>query len=175
MKFNVPIILIIGLLMLAAEAKCETIDDDFSSYRVNIYSGNIKVPEYYKKTDDGWRDDMGKLVDNPHVNFAGKYFIGRHSCGTECVYYSLSDLTTGKDSNYLDMFSSGGDTPTRTRDGRRYLAELRSKPGSRLLVARYHISASANRSAECKEKEFLLDESSDKIVPAPKDSKQCEN
>ena len=172
MKFRIPALAMACLLMVATTAQSEAIDPDFSNYSVEIYTGKFKIPDYYKKTDDGWRDDMGKLVDNPHVNFAGKYFIGRHSCGTECVYYSLSDLATGKDYNSLNMFSSGGDTPTRTKDGRRYLTELRSVPGSRLLIAMYYISASSSHGEECKQKEFLLDDS-EKIVPVAKETTPC--
>ncbi|WP_322105193.1 hypothetical protein [Paraburkholderia sp. J41] len=162
------------LFVISFGAECKTASDEFLKYSVDVFKGELKIPDYYKKTADGWRDDEGKLVDIPHVNFSGKYFIGRHSCGTECVYYTLSDLTTGKDYDYLDMFSSGGDTPTLTRDGRRYLTELLSKANSRLLVAKYHISASTNRGEECRQKEFLLN-STGRISPLSTTTTQCIN
>ncbi|WP_240154505.1 MULTISPECIES: hypothetical protein [unclassified Burkholderia] len=164
------------LISILAEtfAHAEGLEDHLSQYNAKVFTGNLVIPSYYKKTDYGWRDDEGKLVDNPHVNFAGKYFIGRHSCGTECIHFSLSDLTSGKDSNALDMFSSGGDSPTRTRDGRRYLTELTTKPDSRLLIARYHISASISLPEECKEKEFVLDDRSGKVIATSKAIVPCE-
>ncbi|WP_321812590.1 MULTISPECIES: hypothetical protein [unclassified Burkholderia] len=174
MKHKISIVMTAILLGMATTAQPETLSSKFSNYSTPIYTGKLKIPDYYKKTDDGWRDDEGKLVDTPNINFAGKYFIGRHSCGTECIYYSLSDLTTGKDYNYLDMFSSGGDTPTRTRDGRRYFTELISMASSRLLIAKYHISASPGRSEECKQKEFELNNSG-KISPTSKNTARCNN
>lgn len=174
MKLKATIFAALISLVSATAAHAGGLEEDFAQYSAKVFTGNFVIPSYYKKTDYGWRDDEGKLVDNPHVNFAGKYFIGRHSCGTECVYFSLSDLTTGKDSNALDMFSSGGDSPTRTRDGRRYLTELVTKPDSRLLIARYHISASTSLPEECKEKEFILDDKSGKVTATSKATVPCE-
>ncbi|MBU9641860.1 hypothetical protein [Burkholderia gladioli] len=173
MKSKTTILISLICLLTATFAHAGVLKEDFSQYSAKVFTGNLVIPKYYEKTDYGWRDDEGKSVDNPHVNFAGKYFIGRHSCGTECIYFSLSDLTTGKDYNTLDMFSSGGDSPTRTRDGRRYLTELVTKPDSRLLIARYHISASASLPEECKEKEFVLDDKSGKVIATSKVSVPC--
>ncbi|MCM2546270.1 hypothetical protein [Burkholderia glumae] len=173
MRFQLSTLATLICLLSATAVQASALEEDFSHYGTQIFYGNLVIPSYYTKTDYGWRDDQGKLVDNPHINFAGKYFVGRHSCGTECVYFSLSDLTTGKDSNALDMFSSGSDTPSRTRDGRRYLTEIITKPDSRMLIARYHISASSTLPEECKEKEFLLDEKTGKVGPTAKESIPC--
>lgn len=156
MKLKTYFLAMVCFLVLVAQAKGDLIDDEFSKFSVEIYSGSLHIQKYYTKTDDGWRDDEGKMVDIPHVNFAGKYFVGRHSCGAECSYYSVSDLKMGRDLNFLNMFSSGEDIPARTRDGRRYFTELISRPGSRMLIARYHISASSNRGEQCKEKNLSL-------------------
>lgn len=145
----------------------------FSDYPSPTYSGTVHIPSYYVKSGDVWRDDMGKEVSPPTINFAGKYYIGLHSCGTECRYYTLSDLTTGSDSKALDMFSSDGEKIQTTSDGRTYVTELISQPNSKLLVAQYHIDQSPSKPAECRQRMFVLDDNGDKITPVTKTLVGC--
>ncbi|MGF6305770.1 MULTISPECIES: hypothetical protein [Paraburkholderia] len=79
---------------------------NFSDYSIDVYHGTLKIPTYYKKVDDAWRDDVGKTVAPIGINFARKYYIGTHSCGASCRYYTLSNLVSGSESNALDMFSN---------------------------------------------------------------------
>jgi len=158
--------------VLLNQELCSAAESDFSKYPVPLYQGSLHIPTYYKKTDDGWRDDDGKLVAPLAINFAGKYYIGLHSCGTECRYYSMSDLSSGKDSSALNMFSSNGEARLRTRDGRTYITDLASRADSNLLVARYYIDASDGKAAECRQKEFLLD-SDMKVVPVSNALSPC--
>ena len=145
----------------------------FSDYPTTIYSGSLRIPSYYVNSDGMWRDDMGKTVAPPKVNLAGKYYVGLHSCGTECRYYTLSDLTTGIDSKALDIFSSDGVKPQKISDGRAYVTELISHPESKLVIAQYHIDPTAEKPAECREKMFLLSDDGQKVSPLTKTLGSC--
>ena len=128
----------------------------FEAYPAPPYRGVIHRPEWIRRGGSGeWRDDLGKLVDDPEVNFAGRYFICVHSCGTGCRYYTLTDLSSGRDLDLLEMFATAEPTP-KTRDGRDYLTELFSHPDSRMLVAQYHIGLYQGE-GECRERVFLFD------------------
>ncbi len=48
----------------------------FEDYEVAIYKGTIHRPKWIRRAaDDEWRDELGKLVEPPEINFAGKYFV----------------------------------------------------------------------------------------------------
>ncbi|TDN70784.1 hypothetical protein [Paraburkholderia sp. BL10I2N1] len=145
----------------------------FVEYSVNVYHGQLKVPAYYKKTDGEWRDDMGKLVQPPGVNFAGKYYIGVHSCGADCRYYTLSDLVSGSDSSALDMFSNDQGHPLKTSDGRTYMTSLVSRPDSKMLVAQYHIEQGDATKEQCRERFFSLDDDGKEVRPITKTLNFC--
>lgn len=147
----------------------------FSNYPAPLYTGRLLIPSYYVKYGGAWRDDMGKEVAPPAINFSGKYHVGLHSCGAECRYYTLSDLSTGSDSKALDMFSSDGEKPTRTRDGRSYITNLVTRPTSAMIVAQYHIDASGDHSAECRERVFLFSQNDDVIKPITATTNGCGN
>ncbi len=117
---------------------------------------------------------MGKLVAPLQVNFAGKYYIGLHSCGAGCRYYTLSDLTNGSDSNALDVFSNANRRPQRISDGREYISSLVSHSDSKMLVAQYHIAQSAKSSEECRERIFVLSDDGKSIKPITETTRSCE-
>jgi len=147
-----------ALQCIAAGGQSLDHDKNFSDFPAQVYHGSIKIPDYYKKDGDYWRDDMGKAVAPPDINFAGKYYISLHGCGTDCRYFTLSDLATGKDSDALNIFTTGDDAyPAKTPDGQSYTVDLISHPDSSLLIARYSIDESATQHAECKERLFVLD------------------
>jgi len=57
----------------------------FEDYEVVIYRGTIHRPKWIRRiADDEWRDEVGKRGEPPEINFAGKYFVCVHSCGTRC-------------------------------------------------------------------------------------------
>jgi len=148
---------------------------NFSDYPVAVYTGKIYIPSYYTKSKDGWRDDMGKEVAPIAVNFSGKYYIGLHSCGAECRYYTLSDLSTGKDFKTLDVFSTDGDQPKKTGDGHTFVTDLISRPDSKAFIARYHIDSKNNSPEECRERFFILSEDGVKITAITKTIHSCAN
>ncbi len=66
----------------------------FEDYEVSLHRGKTHLPKWIRRVSEGeWRDDLGKLVESPQVNFAGKYFVAAHSCGTGCRYYTMTDLS----------------------------------------------------------------------------------
>jgi hypothetical protein len=146
----------------------------FSDYPVDVYNGKLKVPTYYKEVDNEWRDDMGKLVAPPVINFAGKYYIGIHSCGAGCRYYTLSNLASGSDSNALDMFSNDEGHPQKTSDGRTYVTSLVSQPDSKMLVAQYYIDQSTISKEECRERIFSLSDDGKEVRPITRTINNCE-
>jgi hypothetical protein len=152
----------LGHQALAADG---TIMPKFSDYPTAIYTGSLHIPSYYIKSGDVWRDDMDKEVSPPHINFAGKYYVGLHSCGTECRYYTLSDLAEGSESSALDIFSSDGSEPKKTSDGHNHVTELISKPDSLMVIAQYHIDHYLNIPPQCRERMFLLSKDGKKVSP----------
>ncbi|SOE83474.1 hypothetical protein SAMN05446935_3885 [Burkholderia sp. YR290] len=146
----------------------------FSDYPAKIYQGELKLPTYYKKIGDDWRDDMGKMVSAPVINFAGKYRIGIHSCGASCRYYTFSDLASGSDSDILDMFSNQAGHPLKTTDGRVYITDLISRADSAMLVAQYHIEQSGALKEECRERIFSLANDGKNIKSITKTINLCE-
>src|SRR5436189_575656 len=84
----------------------------FEDYQVPVYTGAIHRPKWIRhRGSDGWRDNLGKLVEEPGVNFAGKYFVSAHSCGTGCRYYSVTDLSSGRELDTLKDFDSAEPSP----------------------------------------------------------------
>lgn len=171
----------IGLFLLGvmffslALADSRMKEPGFSDYVVELYSGRLIIPAYYKKSGDVWRDDLGKEVGSPDINFAGRYHVGVHSCGAECRYYTLSDLSTGRDSKALDMFSSDGEVPPRTKDGRTYITTLLTRSNSAMIVAQYHIDEATDHPPECRERIFVFNNVSEKLTPITATMNGCRN
>jgi hypothetical protein len=142
----------------------------FEDYKVPLYRGTIHPPKWIHHGDSGeWRDRLDKLVEEPEINFAGKYFLAVHSCGTGCRYYTLTDLSTGRELNTMDDFATGDPAP-KTRDGHDYLTELFSHPDSKMLVAQYHVELSLENK-ECRERVFLFE--GGKVKPITNTLRAC--
>ena len=143
----------------------------FAEHEVAVYRGKLVRPKWIRfRKGDGWRDDLGKLVKSPEVNFAGKYFAALHSCGTGCRYYTLTDLTSGKELNALMGFGSGEEAP-KTKEGYEYYEKLFFRPNSRLLVTQYEIGAP--KGTECRERSFILEK--DRLKPVTPTIYSCQS
>jgi len=141
----------------------------FEAYEVSVYTGAIHSPKWIRHVGgDEWRDNLGKLVDPPEVNFAGKYFVTVHSCGTGCRYYTMTDLSSGRALDLLKDFGVA-EPPPKTRDGYPYVTDLITRANSRLLVAQYHVELSSGE--ECRERAFLFD--GEKIAPVTNTRRTC--
>ena len=141
----------------------------FEDYRVPLYRGAIHPSKWVQHVGGEWRDKLGKWIGPPEVNFAGKYFMALHSCGTGCRYYTLTDLASGRDLDVLDMFATA-EPPPKTRYGREYLTELFSRADSKILVAQYHIGL-YQEGKECRERVFLFE--AERLKPITSTLRSC--
>jgi hypothetical protein len=141
----------------------------FEDYEVAIYKGTIHRPAWIRRVaNDEWRDELGKLVEPPEINFAGKYFVSVHSCGTGCRYYTMTDLSSGRELNLLKDFGAGEPPPT-TREGYPYVTDLVTRANSKLLVAQFRVDSP--RGDECRERVFVFE--GEKITPVTNTRRTC--
>jgi hypothetical protein len=158
------------LTLFASTTLLAVVLPQFDDYKVPLYKGTIHTPKWIHRGDSGEaRDKLGKLVEEPEINFGGKYFLAVHSCGTGCRYYTLTDLSSGRDLNTMDDFATGDPAP-KTRDGHDYLTELFSHPDSRMLIAQYHVELGPENK-ECRERAFLFEEG--KLKPITNTRRAC--
>jgi hypothetical protein len=156
--------------ILSGGAFAQTALPRFEDYEVPLYRGAIHPPRWIRHVGGGeWRDDLGKLVEPPEINFAGKYFIAVHSCGTGCRYYTLTDLSSGRDLDMLGMFATA-EPPPKTRDGHEYMTVLFSRPDSKVLVAQYRVELGQG-GEECRERVFLFEDG--KLKPVTNTRRAC--
>jgi hypothetical protein len=141
----------------------------FEDYPIAVYNGRIHRPNWIRRGTNGeWRDKLGKLVEAPEINFAGRYFVAVHSCGTSCRYYTMTDLSTGRELNVLDRFGAVEPTPT-TREGYPYVTDVVTRRNSKLLVAQYRIDSP--QGDRCRERAFALENRS--LVPVTGTRPSC--
>jgi len=154
------IMIILALIITSHGTELEEkLEAKFDEYKVKeVYKGEIKIPNSYKKDEEGlYRDKFGKFVSNQqdfYVNFAGKYMIVTHSCGTSCYYRTVEDLSAGKTVK-VDGMSKFDNTETRPlfKDSEMGgFAKLYTREDSDLLMARY-----VNFDTDiCKQEYFVL-------------------
>ena len=162
------ITLLLAFLCLTLQLTSQT-SPRFEDYEVVIYRGTIHKPKWIRRVaEDEWRDELGKLVESPAVNFAGKYFVSVHSCGTGCRYYTMTDLTSGRELDLLKNFAAP-EPPPKTRDGYPYVTDLLTRANSKLVVAQFHIDSS--RGEECRERAFILE--GEKLKPITDTCRSC--
>ncbi|MGF7403165.1 hypothetical protein MTT09_08900 [Campylobacter concisus] len=159
MKLN-RMVLIFALLTSAFGAELEQkLEAKFDKYKVKeVYKGEIKIPNSYKKDEEGkYRDSAGKYVGNQqdfYVNFAGKYMIVTHSCGTSCYYRTVEDLSAGK-SVKVDGMSKFDNNLANFAVGNNFLAGytlLTTREDSTLMLVQYL----ENDTDICKQEYFVL-------------------
>jgi len=154
------------VLSVAAQDKLPRFED----YAVSLYQGKLHVPKWIRHVGSSeWRDEAGKLVEPPDVNFAGKYYVGRHSCGTGCRYYTLTDLSSGRELDSLYLFATV-EPPPKTTDGHEYLTVLYYRADSKVIVAQYLIDP-LQRPEQCRERRFIFERG--KVKPITKTRRSC--
>lgn len=128
----------------------------FKDYKVSLYQGKIHLPNWMHYGSDGEsRDELDKLVESPGINFAGKYFVAGHSCGTGCRYYTMTDLSSGRELDVLDDFTTAEPRP-KTSDGYEYLTVLYNRYNSKMLAAQYFVDLKDDKE-QCRERAFLFE------------------
>jgi hypothetical protein len=141
----------------------------FEDYEAPVYRGTIHKPKWIRLVaKDEWRDQLDKLVGPPEINFAGKYLVSVHSCGTGCRYYTMTDLSSGRELDLLKEFDVTEPSPT-TREGYPYITDLVTRANSKLLVAQFHVDSP--RGDECRERAFILE--GEKITPVTNTRRSC--
>ncbi|QPH90379.1 hypothetical protein [Campylobacter concisus] len=159
MKLN-RMVLIFALLTSAFGAELEQkLEAKFDKYKVKeVYKGEIKIPNSYKKDEEGkYRDSAGKYVGNQqdfYINFAGKYMIVTHSCGTSCYYRTVEDLSAGE-SVKVDGMSKFDNNLANFAVGNNFLAGytlLTTREDSTLMLVQYL----ENDTDICKQEYFVL-------------------
>lgn len=126
---------------------CTTLNaDEFSKYPAKVYNGKQTIPKDYKCDSAECRDINNKLVDL-HINFAGKYSIIAHSCGSGCRFYSMVDMQNGKDD--LEILSRFNTTPDIS--DKNSIDDLISQKDSNMLIAQYQYD-----NGECEQEKFVF-------------------
>ena len=168
MKTSVSIAFLVALYWLPPSMAAQS-SPRFEDYNVKLYTGRIHRPNWIRRDARGdWRDELDKFVEEPTINFAGKYFVALHGCGTYCRYYTMTDLSTGRESNLLFNFGTG----TEMSDGYAYLADLITRRNSRLLVAQWRFDTSrVELRDDCRERVFVLNGA--KLTPITGTQSSC--
>jgi hypothetical protein len=159
-EYTVRIFLVIFGVSFASNLSAQSLPD-FNDYPVVIFSGQIKLPKWIhraKSDPHEWRDDLDKLMEEPGVNFAGHYYLATHSCGTQCGYYTLTDLSNARENQRIvDQFAFA-EPPPMTRDGYPYWTDLFFRPNSKLLIAQFKLDKSDPSDKECRERSFIFED-----------------
>lgn len=96
---------------------------------------------------------MNKLVDLS-INFAGKYSIIAHSCGTGCRFYSMLNLENAEENfEILSQFNTTPDTSNKDD-----IDILLSQSDSKLLIVQHQYN-----NGTCKQEKFIFD--NEKLKP----------
>jgi len=135
----------------------KSMNQSFENYRAQRYRGKIHLPKWISHDDENeWRDDLGKVVSEPKINFAGKYFMATHSCGTSCSYHTLTDLSTGQDLDLLKRFNNGEDQIVNEEEIHSYHTDLFVQPDSNMIIARKCGLSWEGEEVNCQESVFLF-------------------
>lgn len=136
---------------------------EFSKYRADVYRGKFQIPSFVIKDGAVWRDNHGKLIGQPAVNAGGRFYVARHSCGAECRYFTLSDLSSGRDSMALTEFSNNGIEPMRDALGRTVIVDLYTRPDSFLIQVKYYAEPKGDSRNICNERYYVLSKDGSRV------------
>jgi hypothetical protein len=134
----------------------QTARPSFGKYSVSVYRGETHFPAWARHIEGSeWRNEQNKLISNPLINFAGRYYIAVNSLGAGAWYFSMTDLRSGRDLSLLDRFATTENSPT-LPNGNHFAVSLTYRPNSRLLKARFQQQDWAASSGPCYERYFVL-------------------
>jgi len=165
MNGGLRVVFTMALCCSAAQSLAAQSPLRFEDYKVKLYTGRIHRPNWiHRGANDEWRDELDKLVEAPIINFAGKYFVAAHGCGNYCAYYTMTNLSSGREIDLLKDFGFGKSTP----DGYAYLSDILTRPNSRLLVAQWRFET---RRDDCRERAFVFNGT--KLLPITVTRRSC--
>lgn len=122
--------------------------DDFSQHPSQSFEGKYTIPPTYQLQSNGWeyRDENNLSIGEIKANFAGKFCIILHPCGSGCRFYSLLDLESGRE-NY-EILSDFNTTPDERE--KPSIDALISRKESNLLIVRFFLrTILANKAFIC--------------------------
>lgn len=98
---------------------------NFNQYPSQNFEGKYTIPPAYQLQSNGqeYRDENNLSIGEIKANFAGKFCIILHPCGSGCRFYSLLDLESGRE-NY-EILGDFNTTP-----------DEREKPSIDVLISR---------------------------------------
>lgn len=103
----------------------------------DIYNGKNILPNEYSKKEGIIFDSLGKAVDI-QLNFNGRYSIVRHSCGMECSYITLIDLSNGSENSSIFSDYSLSEAGSIMINNEKYLSIPVSKADSYGIIMKYY-------------------------------------
>lgn len=128
---------------------------DFDQYPSQNFEGKYTIPPSYQLQSNGWeyKDENNLSIGEIKANFAGKFCIILHPCGSGCRFYSLLDLESGRED--YEILSDFNTTP-----------DEREKPSIDVLISRKESNLLIVRSffddSSCKQSFYLLENKKDK-------------
>ena len=144
MRKTIFMVLLFSILLNANELAKE-----FEKYPTKVYNGELLFPQDYQCDENNCKDINYKIVDLS-LNFAGKYAVVLHSCGTECRFYSMIDVTNAnEDFEILSRFNTTPDTSS----SKESIDILTHSKNSKLLIVQKFYSDDT-----CIQEKFILDD-----------------
>lgn len=128
---------------------------NFDQYPSQNYEGKYTIPPTYQLQDNGWeyKDENNLSIGEIKANFAGKFCIILHPCGSGCRFYSLLDLENGRED--YEILSDFNTTPDEREKSS--IDMLISHKKSNLLIVRSFFDNNS-----CKQSFYLFENKKDK-------------
>ena len=151
----------------------------FSDYPVHssftetmVFPPGIKqIGQAWWFQDASWEGDFRKLITPPHINFAGQYFALKVSCGIDCAFTKIIDLSSGTSLNIGEQLDYGENSPKIKfcKSSYLYNIDFLTIPDSALLLAQYAPIRYGDdeECSSCREQYFVLDEQGELTAVGP--------
>lgn len=127
----------------------------------DIYNGENILPNEYSRKEGMIFDSLGKAVDI-QLNFNGRYSIVRHSCGMECSYITLIDLSNGSENSSIFSDYSLSEAGSIIINNERYLSIPVTKADSYGIIMKYYPVSGSDEI--CYEQKMKIENGSLKIL-----------
>lgn len=154
---NKPL-LVITLLSTILSFGIKASAQNFQDFKAEIYAGPFKNPVWMVVKPEGdIRDQEGNPAARPSVNFAGRYFVYFHHCGHDCLYMTITDLSTGMDLDVSKRFDYSNPALFKAIDGQITSSVVLIEPESKLLIIQIKYLPPDDRlHNRCMEQSFTL-------------------
>lgn len=127
----------------------------FEDFEIARDTNATKTPSAFTLSEGVWRNSAGKLVRPVEVNLGSHHYLTVNGCGTGCRFYSLFDLSTGRENRFTTRF----DRPEGSKSA--WVSDVITRAGSRLIIEQQH-EFDGDR---CREWLFEFDVKTSKVHP----------